>query len=67
MKWSELGKPIDLMQISQDIVKGMEQSKQAMIDEGIWTDETTLKEWANYAGQHVIINEKDFNAKEEKA
>lgn len=42
---------------SEDILKGMEQSKQKMIEEGLWNDNITFEEWSNYAGSHVIITE----------
>lgn len=50
---------ISLMSISKDIVKGMEWTKQDMIEKGLLTDETTFEEMANHAGRHVIISECD--------
>ena len=43
--------------ISNDIVRGMDLSKKAMIEEGLWNDTTTFEEWSNYAGSHIRIVE----------
>jgi hypothetical protein len=41
------------------LIEGMERSKQAMIKEGLWHNNITLEEWAQYAGAHIIITPPD--------
>jgi hypothetical protein len=43
--------------VVKDIIAGMESSKQQMISEGLWNDETTFEKWANFAGSHIEILE----------
>jgi hypothetical protein len=50
-------------EISDAIIKGMEGSKKAMEEEGLWNDKTTFEEWAQYAGSHIEIREIDENIK----
>lgn len=45
--------------ISRDILEGMESTKQEMIEKGLWHDKITLDEWSDYAGKHVLIKECD--------
>ena len=50
------------MNISNDIIEGMENTKKEMIEKGLWHDKMTLEEWSNYAGKHVKITEEfDIN------
>lgn len=44
--------------IVDDIIEGMQKSKQLMIEKGVWNDNTTLEEWFRFAGSHVKITEK---------
>ena len=46
--------------IIEDILKGMQMSKEAMIKEGLWNENTTFDEWARYAGSHILIAEKEL-------
>ena len=41
-----------LMKISQDILSGMERSKQEMIKAGVWKDDITMEEWSKWVGSH---------------
>ncbi len=41
--------------ISNSIIEGMKQTKQEMMEKGLWHDKMTLEEWSNYAGQHVKL------------
>ena len=41
----------------KDIIAGMENSKQQMIEEELWNDQITFEEWANFAGYHIEVIE----------
>jgi hypothetical protein len=43
----------------ETIIEGMQKSKEAMIEEGLWHENITFEEWADYAGSHILINEKE--------
>jgi hypothetical protein len=45
--------------ICDDILEGMKQTKEDMIKDGLWTDQTTFEEWAEYAGRHVRLTEQE--------
>jgi len=45
--------------IGNDILEGMKQTKQEMIEMGLWTNETTFEQWSEYAGSHIEIREKN--------
>lgn len=43
--------------MSNRILESMKQTKQEMIENGLWHDKMTLKEWGDYASKHVKITE----------
>lgn len=42
---------------AESLKEGMKESKQQMMDEGLWNDDITFEEWAHYAGSHCILTE----------
>lgn len=50
---------MDYETFCDDILEGMKQSKEAMIKDGVWTDQTTFEEWAAYAGRNVRLTEQE--------
>lgn len=43
--------------ITDAILEGMKSTKEEMIKEGLWNENTTFEDWAKYAGSHVKITE----------
>lgn len=41
----------------RDIIEGLANSKQQMIEEGLWNDAVTFEEWSDFAGSHIEIVE----------
>ena len=45
--------------IGNDILEGMKKSKESMIKDGLWNEDTTFEEWSEYAGRHVLLTEQE--------
>ncbi len=43
---------------SEIILEAMKMTQADMKEKGLWNDNTTFEDWANYAGSHVLITEK---------
>jgi len=43
--------------VMEDILAGMKNSKQQMIEDGLWNDKVTFEALADFAGSHIEIKE----------
>ena len=42
---------------SKAILEGMQMTKKEMQEKGLWNENTTFEDWANYAGSHIQMKE----------